>query len=188
MKWPLPKAPTPSQTPCPVPRHQPVPSSSLSSWSQLSAPHLPCTQASSPLRTLPCPSSAWNAPLISRTGSCSPLRSQTKCHHFKRLFYTTWPTLFPAFSTARFCFASQNSVPCKHIPCASSPYLLPQLQYKIHEGEDLLFLVVLFGTACWWKKGRWERREGRRKGEGGGAENEVSASLWLLINFWNLCF
>lgn len=56
---------------------------------------LPLSSTSCPLSLLPQPppglktlqlalSSAWRSPPISRTGSCSPFRSQLKCHSFKK--------------------------------------------------------------------------------------------------------
>lgn len=116
IKWPLPKALTSSQTlpPLPCPPTRPPPP-----W--YPGCHLSLTHAQprllSPHDLALALSSTWNTPRIPGTGSCSPFRSRSKCHHFWKAFadHLTASILCPqlALSITWFCFASQNSLPCK---------------------------------------------------------------------------
>lgn len=113
------------------------------------------------------PSSVWNTPLISRTGSCSPFRSQLKCHHFKKPFadHLTYSIPRSLHHWVLFCCPEltvmQNTllVLCLRTCC---------LNYSVRSVKTRIWLFLAVRTvsriACLWKKGRLERREGRRKG------------------------
>lgn len=107
-------------------------------------------------------SSARNTPPTSRTGSCSPLRPQLKRHYIKKPSRITSPKVSPtpkllSRSTVLLCHA-------KYFIYALLPYLLPQLQFKIHESRNLIVVAcrTVSGTVSLCKtQGGKKGREGR---------------------------